>query len=165
MATFTSSPVVSSSSAAPAAAPTVEPADHARDMGVTGAAHVLAVALGGRGMVQSRGPVVGVDAPVDVAVLVPRADLYRGLPGGPRGDRVLLGLAVAPPDGSGVRLRPLAAAGIEELWVVDPVARSLEVHREADPTGYGDSRYLGPDEPVSPLAFPDLVFRGSDFLG
>ena len=116
-------------------------------------------------MVQSRGPIRGFDGPVDVAVLVPRPDLYRGLPGGPSGDRVLLGLAVAPADGSGVRLRPLAAAGIEELWVVDPVAQSLQVHREADPTGYGDSRYLGPDEPVCPLAFPDLSFRGSDFLG
>jgi len=146
--------------AAPAAS---ETPDRAREMGVTAAAHALAVRLGDRGVVQSRGPVGPLDR-VDVAVLTPRTDHYLGLTAGPAGDRVLLGLAVAPADGSGVRLRPFGAAGIEELWVVDRSTNSLQIHRGCDPTGYGETRFVGSDEPVSPMAFPDLVFYGRDLL-
>ncbi|BAM02536.1 hypothetical protein [Phycisphaera mikurensis] len=137
--------------------------DRAREMGVTAAAHALAVRLGERGVVQSRGPVGPLDR-VDVAVLVPRSDRYLGLTAGPAGDRVLLALAVAPADGTGVPLRPLGAAGIEELWIVDRSTNSLQVHRGGDPTGFAETRFVGPDEPVSPMAFPDLVFFGRDLL-
>ena len=166
MATDTScvSPVAAPASPAALAEPTPAP-DLSHDMAVTAAAHALAARLADRGVVQSRGPIRGVDGPVEVAVLVPREDGYRGVAVAPRGDRVLLGLVIAPADGSPAALRRLGAAGIEEVWVVDHATRCLQVHREADPTGYGDVRFLGPDEPVSPLAYPDLTFRGSDFLG
>ena len=144
------------------ASPSTAP-DRAREMGVTAAAHAVAVRVGERGVVQSRGPVGPLDR-VDVAVLTPRTDHYLGLTAGPAGDRVLLGLAVAPADGTGVPLRPFGAAGIEELWIVDRSTNSLQVHRGADETGYAECRFIGPDEPVSPMAFPDLVFFGRDLL-
>ncbi len=38
----------------------------------------------------------------------------------------------------GVKAEVYAAAGIDELWVVDVPSRTIHVHRTPTPTGYAD---------------------------
>lgn len=49
-----------------------------------------------------------------------------------------------------------AQAGIPEYWIVNLIARRLEVYREPEESGYKWRRYYGLDESVSPLFEPNL---------
>jgi Uma2 family endonuclease len=57
-----------------------------------------------------------------------------------------------------------AAEGIREFWLLNLDTNCLEIYRDPQPGGYAHEQVLGPDEKVSPLAFPDLVLRVGDFL-
>ena len=57
-----------------------------------------------------------------------------------------------------------ASRGIREYWLLNLEANVLEVFREPAGAAYGESRVLGPEETIAPLAFPDLVLRVGDFL-
>ncbi len=57
-----------------------------------------------------------------------------------------------------------ARNGVREFWLLNLENNSLEVFREPFSAGYRDSRLLGPDDTIAPLAFPDLVLRVGDFL-
>jgi Uma2 family endonuclease len=54
-------------------------------------------------------------------------------------------------------------AGVKELWIVDVVARKLEIHREAGPDGYRVVTILAETEMASPLFTEDVV-RVGDLL-
>ena len=57
-----------------------------------------------------------------------------------------------------------ARNGVREFWLLNLEENVLEVHREPDGSTFRDQRVLGPDETISPLAFPDLEMRVGDFL-
>jgi hypothetical protein len=62
--------------------------------------------------------------------------------------------------------RPLcAAAGIVELWIVDVVARVVEVSTDPGPEGYRTIREVAQGETVSAVALPDLIVAVADILG
>lgn len=50
-----------------------------------------------------------------------------------------------------------AAAGVPEYWVANLVERLVEIHDEPSGGIYRRMRTVGPDEHLSPKAFPDLV--------
>ncbi|WP_181702897.1 Uma2 family endonuclease [Chthonobacter albigriseus] len=55
-----------------------------------------------------------------------------------------------------------ARFGIRELWVIDPIARVVHVHRRPSPEGYGEVQAFGDSDMLSPELAPDLAFRLAD---
>jgi Uma2 family endonuclease len=100
----------------------------------------------------------------------PQPDIALAPPGveaAPRPGEVLLAIEVADTTAADDRARkvPLyARAGVPEVWLLDVVARTLEVYREPGPDGYGRTYTLLPDQPVACEAFPDVVLRVADLL-
>jgi Uma2 family endonuclease len=62
----------------------------------------------------------------------------------------------------GVKAAIYARHGLAEYWVIDVRAPRLIVHRGADGEHWKEVRPFGPDEAVSPLAFPDALIRLAD---
>jgi Uma2 family endonuclease len=102
----------------------------------------------------------------DVALLLPHADFYAA--GHPGPAAVLLMVEVAHRTLAANRRRkvPLyARAGIREVWLVDIEARRVEVFRAPQGGRYRERTVHGPDDWLSPLAFPDLRLRAVELLG
>jgi Uma2 family endonuclease len=102
----------------------------------------------------------------DLVILKRRADYYADVDAGP--DDALLVVEVADTSEHYDRLTkvPLyARAGIPELWLVDINAMTVTVYRQPRADGYADVRVYASDEPLSPLAFPDLVLTPARILG
>jgi Uma2 family endonuclease len=120
----------------------------------------LTTGLGDRAVVSVQNPVVLSDLSEpqpDLAVLRPQAGFYAS--GHPHPADALLVIEVADTTGRWDRTvkRPLyAAAGIAEVWIVDLVAKVVEVAVDPQPDGYGDIRTVGVSGVVAPTAFPDL---------
>jgi len=55
-------------------------------------------------------------------------------------------------------------AGIAEVWIVNLVAKTIEIYREPQFSGYGWHRALGLGERASPLAFPDVTVEVAELL-
>lgn len=126
---------------------------------VLGLSHRLITALSGRALVAVQNP-VRVDrrseTEPDLAVLRLRNDLYATEP--PSASDTLLIIEVADTSlglDRRVKLPLYAAAGIQELWVVDLTTDTVEVHREPRGRSYETSVRLTSGA-VAPLAFPDL---------
>jgi Uma2 family endonuclease len=93
----------------------------------------------------------------DLVLLRPRPN-YREVDA--TAEDVLLLIEVAEsslPYDRTTKLRLYAESGIAEYWIVDSVARAVEVHRTPRGGAYEDVRRLTGDATVSPLAFPDVA--------
>ena len=62
------------------------------------------------------------------------------------------------------KARLYAEAGVPEYWIVNPVARQVEVRREPVGTEYASVVVYGEDEAVSPLVAPDLILPVASLL-
>jgi Uma2 family endonuclease len=58
-----------------------------------------------------------------------------------------------------------AAAGLQELWIVDLPHGQMESFRSPGPDGYGDVRQMRQGDQVAPLAFPEESIPLRDILG
>jgi Uma2 family endonuclease len=100
----------------------------------------------------------------------PQPDIALAPPGveaAPRPGEILLAIEVADTSAADDRARkvPLyARAGVPEVWLLDVLARTLEVHREPGPAGYARTFTLRPERQVACEAFPDVVLRVADLL-
>ena len=125
--------------------------------------------LHGRAIVQPQGPVRLSERSLpqpDLALLRPRTDFYAH--GGPGPADVLLLVEVSDTTlayDRDVKVPLYARAGIPEVWLVDLAGGQLLVFREPDAGRYRMSAVVRPGEPVSPLAFPDLVVDVAALLG
>ncbi len=102
----------------------------------------------------------------DVAVLRPRDDFYGDAHATPAD--VLWLVEVADTTlrlDRTVKLPLCAAAGIAEVWLVDIVAETLEVHREPDAADFRSMRRHGRGKAVAPAAFADVVVDVAAVLG
>jgi len=130
--------------------------------------YLFAQTLGGRAIVQVQGPVrlSSRSEPLpDLVLLRWRDDFYRG--GHPGPEDVLLLIEVAKTSVRyDIQEKALlyAQANIPEYWVENLPRRSLMVFRDPSPDGYRDTQELRGDEPVSPLAFPDVVLTPAMLL-
>ena len=82
-----------------------------------------------------------------------------------RGPDVLLLIEVA--DSSLVRDLKIKAAlyarhGVRDYWVVDAMRQRIFVHRLPEPTGYAEVTEIPLGGAITPLAFPDFVFRADE---
>jgi Uma2 family endonuclease len=62
----------------------------------------------------------------------------------------------------GIKAAIYARHDVPEYWVIDVRGPRLIVHRGPDGDLWKEIRTLGPDEPIAPLAFPDVVIRLTD---
>jgi Uma2 family endonuclease len=62
----------------------------------------------------------------------------------------------------GLKAQLYARFGLREYWVVDVQGRRIVVHRGPAGEIWCETRVVGADEPVAPLAFPSAVIRLAD---
>jgi Uma2 family endonuclease len=128
----------------------------------------LVAGVAGRAMVRRQNPLdLGEwDAPQpDLAVVRPRADYYEA--GHPTAGDVLLVVEVAVSSlayDQDTKAARYAAAGVQEVWVVNLPERVLEVYRDPGPSGYRNRQAHGRETAVAPLAFPELKLAVADLL-
>jgi Uma2 family endonuclease len=124
------------------------------------------IGVGDRGVVRVQGVArVALDSmpEPDLALLRPRS--YRRA--NPTPDDVLLVVEVAESSLRYDRIDKLqlyAIAGIREYWVVSVDDEWLEVYRAPEGNGYRESRRLGRDDTIAPLAFPDVVITVAEIF-
>jgi Uma2 family endonuclease len=102
----------------------------------------------------------------DIVVLKARPDFYRSKRRGP--EDVLLLVEVSDTTlryDRNVKLRRYAAAGILEVWIEDLNENLLLVCREPAGDQYTIELTFRREESVSPLAFPEAIFKVEDLLG
>lgn len=102
----------------------------------------------------------------DLLVVAGGIDDYAAEHPGPADTRLLIEVADDTLDfDRGIKARLYARAGIADYWIVNLIARRLEVCRVPQPDGYyQDVKPYGPEDAVSPLAFPDALVRVADLL-
>ena len=101
----------------------------------------------------------------DLLLLRPRAVSYSREH--PTPEDVLLAVEVADTTVRFDRLvksRLYARSGIGEFWLLLPGDGTVEVHRAPGSEGYAGVTRYGPDQTVSPLAFPAAAFLVADFF-
>ena len=101
----------------------------------------------------------------DIALLHPRKDFYAA--GHPTPTTTFLVIEVADSTLSyerHIKVPLYARAGIPEVWVVDLVARRVEVYRSPSPEGYRDIRIANPGDRLTPVAFPDVSLAVEEML-
>jgi Uma2 family endonuclease len=102
----------------------------------------------------------------DIVVLKPRADFYGRTRYRP-GDALLV-VEVAETTlryDRNVKLPRYAAAGIAEVWIEDLRNNLLLVYRKPAGNRFKTELTFHRDDFVSPLAFPEAIFRVEDLLG
>jgi Uma2 family endonuclease len=102
----------------------------------------------------------------DLVVALPRQDRYRSH--NPAADEVLLAIEVADSTlrfDRQVKLPLYASASVPEVWIVNLVARTIDVFRKPNEAGYGETQTLKRGESVAPSAFPELTVAVNDILG
>jgi Uma2 family endonuclease len=100
----------------------------------------------------------------DIAAIKPQTDFYYGKY---RPEDVLLVIEVAETTlrlDRKVKLPRYAAAGIPEVWIEDLTNNMLQVYREPE-YRYKTEFTLRRGDSVSPLAFPEAIFKVEDLLG
>ncbi len=102
----------------------------------------------------------------DLSLLRPRRDGYRSSHPGPEDVMLLVEVADTTLRSDRTEKLPLYARhGIREVWLVNLVEQRIEVYRDPSPDGYKAIRHATRGDTVSPLAFPDLVFKVEEVLG
>ena len=123
---------------------------------------LLVVRLVGRAIVSVQNPVALADdtePQPDLAVLRLRTEpAYKDVE--PYGNDVLLLIEVAETSltyDRSTKLRLYAEMGIQEYWVVNARAASIEIYRTPQADGYRDVREVSGDVTVTLQAFPDVA--------
>lgn len=124
------------------------------------------LALGGRARVRTQNP-IRLDQEnhpqPDIAVVVRSS--YEDEHPGPEDVFLLIEVADSTVGFDRRHKLPLYAMhGIPEVWLSDVNARNIEVHDEPMAAGYGRVRVFGPEETVTPVAFPDVVISVADVI-
>ena len=117
--------------------------------------------LGKRITVRVQNPVrlaAGNEPESDIAIVYRKDDGYVSAHPGPEDIALLIEVADSTVGFDRRHKLPLYAMhGIPEVWLGDVNTRSVEVHDEPMAGGYARMRVYGPDETLSPAAFPDLL--------
>lgn len=130
--------------------------------------HLLMAACGDRYFVSVQNPVVlgeRSEPQPDLSLLKTKPDPAGDLPG--PGD---VALVVEVSDTTlaydrDVKLPRYAAAGVEEIWIVDLEGRRVEVHAGPSTEGYGVYREAGPGELVRSESVERLSVAVDEILG
>jgi len=94
----------------------------------------------------------------DLALLKPTPDSYRSRHPGP--DDVILLIEISDSTLQSDREEKLPAygrVGIIEVWIVNLVDKTIEIHRKPNFADYASRVVLGAGDMATPLAFPDAA--------
>ncbi len=120
------------------------------------------------GQVQSQSPIAADDynePEPDIAVL--RKDITEYRDDAPSPEDILLLVEVSNTTlqfDRSVKAAIYARTGVPEYWVLDVNGRTLDVHRQPAPGGYGSIIRLTDTDTVSPLSSSDTLLSIGDFL-
>ena len=125
---------------------------------------MLVLALDGRGTVRVQNPFAALDdsEPEPDLSVVPFGDYDEGHP-----ERAELLIEVAESSLSrdrGVKLRIYAENGVPEYWVVNLVDRTIEVHTEPAPGGYGRMQSYVAGQSIRLTRFEDIQILVADVI-
>ena len=129
---------------------------------------LLVTRLGDRAVISPQNPVVirpRSEPQPDMLVLRPRPVSYSRAH--PTPEDVLLAIEVANTTARFdriVKARLYARAGIPEYWLADVRAEQLDVFRDPRGEAYAQTRVVGRDDTVAPLAFADVVIAVADLF-
>jgi Uma2 family endonuclease len=131
-------------------------------------ANLLGYALGPSAIIETNAPLaLTVDSEPQPDVLVLRPPLTRYRERLPVPADVLLLIEIAETSRAydrGPKARSYAAAGVEELWVVDLVEEEVVVLREPQARGYKSRTVVRRGDSITPARFPAIAIAVSDFL-
>ena len=100
----------------------------------------------------------------DVALLKYRADYYKTRHPEPGDVFLLIEVADVSPDYDHEKLPIYGQAGIAEVWIVNLVDQTIEVHREPNFTGYGSKTILRAGDKATPQTFPEVMVGIAELL-
>ena len=101
----------------------------------------------------------------DLMLLKPAADDYMSRHPVPEDVLLLVEVADTSLEFDREQKLPLyGRAGISEVWIVNLVARTIEIYREPHFSGYAWRRVFGPGEKPSLLAFPEVGVEVAELL-
>jgi Uma2 family endonuclease len=130
---------------------------------------LLVLAFAGKAIVRPRGPIQLGDytkPQPDLILLEPRKDYYASK--GPVTRDAQLVIEVSDKSiryDRGPKLRVYARHGVSEVWIEDLTSDTLLVFREPSGATYKTELALRRGESIAPLAFPEVAFSVSEFLG
>jgi len=102
----------------------------------------------------------------DIVVLKPRADYYASKPHTPEDTFLVIEVSdTTLRYDVNVKLPIYAALGISELWIENLQKDLLLICRDATGKSYKTQLILRQGDSISPIAFPDVVFKVEDLLG
>ena len=102
----------------------------------------------------------------DVALLRPRPDFYGTSKARPEDVFLLVEVAESSLQYDRRTKLPLyAAAGIPEVWIVNLIARQIEVYPDSAGYHYATATVHTAGETLTPVALPDVVIRVGEILG
>lgn len=122
--------------------------------------HLLVLAIGDRGIVSVGNPVRLTrrsEPQPDFAVLKPREGYRQSIP---RPEDTMLAIEVANTGldyDRTIKLALYAKSGIPEVWIVNLLARDVEVYRVPSADGYASCTRAGPADTLSMAAMPGVV--------
>jgi Uma2 family endonuclease len=144
------------------------PIGHRHEHAVRALANEIKDALGRTAVIGANSPIAlsaNSEPQSDVTVLRAPLTLYRGRLPAPTDVLLLIEVAESSRQyDRGPKARAYAAAGIEELWIVDLVAAEVLVLREPQADGYAAKTVLRRGDRISPAQFPEVVIEVSTFL-
>lgn len=129
----------------------------------------LTEALGRRAIVSIQNPIVidiHNEPKPDVVVFKRREDFYVSVDPAP--EHALLVIEISDTTLSFDQKKKLphyAASGVPEFWIEDLQHQSLHVYRDPAGSDYKTHLTFHRGDSLSPLAFPDVVFKIEDLLG
>jgi hypothetical protein len=124
--------------------------------------------FGDRGVVSIQNPVQlsnYTEPQPDIVILKPRADYYAGKKVSWEDALLVIEVSDTTIRRDRYKLSLYARAGVSELWIEDLQNDTIFVYREPGPGAYGVSLELHRGDPISLIAFPDVVFKVEDLIG
>jgi Uma2 family endonuclease len=101
----------------------------------------------------------------DLMLLKPAPDDYTTRHSGPADVFLLIEIADSSLELDRKEKLPVyGRAGISEVWILNLLAKTIEVYREPHFTGYGTKQVLHFGDKASPQAFPDVVLEVVELL-
>ncbi len=130
---------------------------------------ILSRHLGSKAIIRGQNPIRfdSLSEPLpDIVVLKYREDYYRSKHPEAKDALLIIEVADSSLDHDRNRKVPLYAQnGIEEVWIVNLLAREIEVYRHPEGERYKEIKQYHAGQTISPMAFPEVCLSVEEIIG